>query len=370
MADRAVERLGRLLVEYSTSVGQGDLVLIEAQELAAPLVRSVYASVLEAGGHPAVRMAVDGCAELLLDEGSDAQLEWVNPSRVEEIERVDVRIVLEADANTRALSGTDPARQAAASRARKTISDRFLERAADGELRWVVTVFPTNALAQEAAMSLAEYERFVFEAGWLDREDPVAEWRSFGERIRRLAEFLGTKRELRVVADGTDLQLEVSGRPWIACDGKENFPDGEVFTSPIETSVNGEIAFTYPATFHGRIVEGIRLRFEGGEVVEATAERGEAFLREMIGMDDGARRVGEFAFGLNDAVAEFTGNTLFDEKIGGTVHVALGKAFPESGGTNTSALHWDLVCDLRAASEVYADGELVYRDGAFLDGAF
>jgi aminopeptidase len=368
VAEQAVERLGTLLVDYSTGVRKGDLVLIESHELAAPLVRAVYEAVLEAGGHPEVRVAVDGLAELLLAGATDAQLDWVNPARIEEFERADVRIVLEADANTRALSGVDPARQARASRAREKLRDRYLERSAAGELRWVVTLFPTNALAQEAAMSLADYERFVYGAGWLDRDDPVAEWRAFGERIGRLAEFLGARRELRVVADGTDLRVGVEGRTWIPCAGDANFPDGEIFTGPLETSLEGEIGFTYPAMFQGRAIEGIRLRFEAGEVVEASATRGEPFLREMLAIDDGARRVGEFAFGLNDAVTEFTANTLFDEKIGGTVHLALGKSYPESGGVNQSALHWDLVCDLRTASEVYADGELVYRDGRFLDG--
>jgi aminopeptidase len=171
---------------------------------------------------------------------------------------------------------------------------------------------------------------------------------------------------LRVVAEDTDLTVGVEGRTWIPCDGKENFPDGEIFTGPVETSVEGRIRFTYPSSFAGRMVRDIELRFEGGEVVEAHASRSEDFLQEMIHLDAGSRRLGEFAFGMNDAVQEFTAHTLFDEKIGGTVHLALGMSYPESGGVNQSALHWDLVCDLRSGSEVYADGELVYRDGAFL----
>jgi aminopeptidase len=215
-------------------------------------------------------------------------------------------------------------------------------------------------------MSLPEYENFVYGAGFLDRDDPIAAWEEFGGRLERLGDFLEGVRELRVVGDGTDLTLGVAGRKWIPCDGKENFPDGEVFTGPVETSVEGHIRFTYPASFSGRVVGDVALRFEGGEVVEARAGDGEEFLREMLAMDAGARRVGEFAFGMNDAVKEFTGHTLYDEKIGGTVHLALGMSYPESGGLNQSALHWDLVCDLRSGSEVYVDGELAYRDGAFL----
>jgi aminopeptidase len=366
VADPRVEALADVVVSYSTGVRAGDLVVIDATPLAAPLVRETYRRVLAAGGHPQVRIAVDGVAEALLAEGNETQLGWLNPARREEVERADVRIVFEADSNTRALSGADPARQAAVQRARKDLGDRIFERAHAGELRWLVTLYPTNAAAQDAGMSLAEYEAFVYRAGLLDRPDPVAEWRALGDRLERLARWLRTKSELRVVAEGTDLTLGVGGRTWIPSRGTENFPDGEVFTGPVESSVEGEIRFTYPAAFQGRVVEGIELRFERGEVVAARASRGQAFLEEMIGVDDGARRVGEFSFGMNDAVTEFTLNTLFDEKIGGTVHLALGKSYPETGGANASALHWDLVCDLRERSEVYADGDLVYRDGRFL----
>jgi aminopeptidase len=367
--DTRIDRLARVLVDYSTEVQSGQLVLIEGPAAAAPLVRAVYARVLDAGAFPQPRVGLDGVAETLLTRGSAAQLDWVNPARVEDYERADVRIVLEAETNTRELTHVDPPRLARAGKAREPLRDRYLERAAAGELRWSITVFPTHAAAQDAEMSLAQYEDFVYGAGKLDADDPVQEWRSFGEELRRLADWLGGKRELRVVADGTDLTIGVEGRTWIPSGGRENFPDGEVFTGPVETSLEGEIHFTYPASFQGRLVEDVRLVFSRGEVVEATAARGQDFLEGMLAMDDGARRAGEFAFGMNEAIAEFTKNTLFDEKIGGTVHLALGKAYPETGGQNRSALHWDLVCDLRSGSEVYADGELVYRDGRFLPGA-
>jgi aminopeptidase len=361
-----VDRLARVLVDYSTAVEPGQLVLIESPSAAAPLVRSIYARVLDVGGFPETRLALDGTADTLLTHGSDAQLDWLNPARVEDYERADVRIVLEADSNTRSLTNVDPARIARAGKAREPLRDRYLERAAAGELRWTITVYPTNAAAQDAEMSLAEYEDFVYGAGRLDADDPVAEWKSFGDELRRLADWLSETNELRVVTNDTDLTLGVGGRTWIPCGGQENFPDGEVFTGPVESSLEGEIHFTFPASFQGRLVEDIRLVFSGGEVVEASAVRGQEFLDEMLAIDEGARRAGEFAFGMNEAIREFTKNTLFDEKIGGTVHLALGKSYPESGGRNRSALHWDLVCDLRSGSEVYADGELVYRDGRFL----
>lgn len=369
MADPRIERLAGVLVDYSTAVRPGDLVVIEGSTLAAPLMRAVHRRVLEAGGHPQARATIDGIAEALLTYGSDAQLEWVNPSRYLDFETADVHIHLEAQFNTRSLSRVDPARQARLSKAREQLHEVYMSRAAAGDLRWTITVFPTQAAAQDAEMSLAQYEDFVYGAGLVDRDDdPVAAWTAFGERLERLATWLGATHELRVVAEGTDLTVGVAGRRWIPCDGKENFPDGEVFTGPLETSLEGEISFTFPAAFGGRSVEGVRLVFRDGEVVEATARRGEDFLREMLAMDRGARRAGEFSFGMNDSIREFTRNTLFDEKIGGTVHLALGRSYPETGGENQSALHWDLVCDLRRGSEVYADGELVYRDGHFFDG--
>jgi aminopeptidase len=364
------ERFAQVLVDYSTSVGEGDLVLIESTPLAAPLITALYRRVVQAGGHPEVRMGIEGAAETLLAAGSDEQLSWVSPRIRGDSERADVRIAIEAEANTRSLTGVDPASQAIFAKARSHLRDRAMERAAAGELRRVVTAFPTNASAQDAEMSLADYEAFVYRAGFLDEDDPVSAWAALGERLARLADWLGQKKELRVVTEGTDLTVAVGGRTWIPCDGKENFPDGEVFTGPVETSVEGRVRFSFPAPHAGRLVRDIELRFEGGEVVEAHAAEGEDFLNEMLAMDEGARRLGEFAFGMNDAVQEFTGHTLFDEKLGGTVHMALGKAYPESGGTNESALHWDLVCDLRGESEVHADGELVYRNGAFLPDLF
>jgi aminopeptidase len=370
MADPRVERLAEVAVSYSTGVREGDLVVVDSSPLAAPLVREIYKQILGAGAYPLVHVTLEETQEALLREGSDEQLSFLSPARVEEIEAADVRIVLESEQNTRTLSGIAPARQAFFKRARKPLGDRLFERSAAGQLRWLVTLYPTQAAAQDAGMSLADYEDFVYRAGLLDRDDPVSAWRELGERLDRVAAWLDTKDELRVVADGTDLRLRVGGRRWVASRGRENFPDGEVFTGPVETSVEGTVRCSFPAAYQGQIVEDAVLRFERGEVVETGASRGLAFLREMLALDDGARRVGEFAFGMNEAVTEFTLNTLFDEKIGGTMHFALGKSYPETGGLNNSALHWDLVCDLREESEVYADGELVYRDGRFLDGLF
>jgi len=367
MSSDRVLRLADVLVGYSTRVREGDLVCIDTDPPAAPLVRELWRRILEVGGHPHLRLDVEGAPEVLLREGTDEQMSWVSPVRRAEVEQADVRIAVYADVNTRANSGVDPERQARLERAHDPIRRIHFSRVASGDLRYVVTLYPTQAAAQDADMSLSDYEDFVFRAGLLDRDDPRAEWEALGRAYGLLADRLGRHAEIRVVGDGTDLTFGVEGRTWVASDGRENFPDGEVFTGPVETSVDGTISFSYPSSHAGRRVSGVQLEFRGGEVVRAEAEEGEAFLREMLALDAGARRAGEFAFGLNEALTEFTGHTLFDEKIGGTVHLALGASYPETGGQVQSALHWDLVCDLRNGGEAYADGELIYRDGRFLD---
>ena len=370
MTEPLVQRLAAVLVGHSLSVGEGDVVLLRGSTVAAPLFRELYRGTLSAGGHPELQLDLDGREETLLELGSDAQLDWVNPSVLEAVERVDCRAQVLAPLNTRSLSSVDPAHQTRRSHAAKPIVDAVERRAAAGELRSVLTVYPTHALAQEAGMSLADFERFVAAAGLLDRADPIAEWGALERRAIRLGEWLETVGHLRVVGDGTDLTLGVADRRWAPACGRENFPDGEIYTAPVEDAVDGEITFELPTLHGGRSFEGVRLVFRHGEVVEATARRGQQALDEMLSVDAGARRAGEFAFGLNDAIDRFTGEPLFDEKIGGTVHLALGSAYPECGGTNNSALHCDLVLDLRNGGLVYADDELVYRDGTFLDDRF
>ena len=365
MSDR-LRRFAEVLVGYSGGVQPGDLTVIQGSMNVEPLLERLYEAVLRAGGHPTVRCSPE-LDDLLFADGSDAQLDWQSPGEREDIEQADVWIVVDAPTNTKALTSVDPEREARVQRARMSLRERYLARALAGELRWVLTAYPTNGAAQDAEMSLAEYESFIYDAALLDDGDPVARWRAFADELEGVAEFLRTKEEIRFVAEGTDLTFGVGGgRTWLPADGHENFPDGEVFTAPLDDSAEGEITFTFPAVFSGRQVDDVRLRFHEGAVVEASASRGEAFLQEMVALDDGARRVGELAFGLNDAVRVFTRNILFDEKIGGTMHLALGSAYPEVGGTNRSALHWDMICDLRSGGEVYADGELVYRDGRFL----
>ncbi|MDA8066880.1 MAG: aminopeptidase [Thermaerobacter sp.] len=366
LEDPRLDRLARVLVEYSLGVGPGDLVRIAGPALAAPLVRAAYRAVLRVGGHPFTRIEVDGLDELLLRAGSGEQLDFLSPLEREEVERIDCSLGVWGEYNTRALTGVDPARQARARQARRPLQERFLERAGRGELRWCGVQYPTQADAQEAEMSLAEYADFVLRACLVDRDDPVAEWGRIAQEQEALVEWLNQVREVRLTAPGTDLTLGVAGRRWINCCGHENMPDGEVFTGPLEEATRGRVRFSFPSIHDGREVEGVELVFRDGRVEEAHAAKGEKFLHALLELDEGSRRLGEFSFGNNYAITRHTRNTLFDEKIGGTVHLALGAAYPETGGENRSALHWDLVVDLRREGRVYADGRLVYEKGRFL----
>ncbi len=367
MTDPRVERLAELIVGYSLDLGEGDVVRIDGLDAGAPLMLAIYRSALSVGALPYTSVGLDGLLEQLLDSGSDEQLAYISPTQWKEIETIDALATVWSEANTRSLSRVDPARHSRHIAAHRQLSNRRWERIAAGAMAWCGTLQPTAAHAQDADMSLADYEAFVFGACHVDTENPAEHWRKVAMELGARAASLASVRELRVVGPDTDLKVGVGGRTWLAAEGRYNMPDGEVFTSPVETETEGEIRFTFPAIFQGREVEDVRLRFEGGRVVSAAAARGGDYLESLLDMDDGARIAGEIAFGLNYEIDRFTRNILFDEKIGGTMHLALGAGFPQAGGQNTSGLHWDLICDLREEGEVFADGELVWRAGSFLE---
>ena len=366
MTDPRVERLASLLAEYSLQLGEGKVLRIDSLDAGAPLVLALYGAALRAGALPYTNVSLSGLGETLLHHGSDEQLTYLSPIQWEEIEQLDALVTIWSETNTRALSRVDPTRHAAYIAAQRKLSNRRWERISNGEMSWCGTLYPTNAHAQEAEMSLAEYEDFVYAACHVHEEDPASHWRGVSTQLQGRAADLGSVRRLRIVGPDTDLRANVEGRSWLAADGRYNMPDGEVFTSPVETGTEGEIRYTFPAVYHGREVEDVRLRFEGGRVVQAEAARGDDYLQSLLDMDAGARVLGELAFGLNYEIDRFTRNILFDEKIGGTMHLALGSGFPQTGGQNTSGLHWDMICDLREEGEVYADGELIWKDGKFL----
>jgi len=364
--DHRIEKLAGVMVDYSLGLKKGDWVKIIGHPAAMPLVKAFYKKAIEAGAHPFYDAVVDDLQEIFYKYASDEQLQYISETMKLESEKVDAVFGIMGQSNTKFLSNVDPANQALAQSAQKDIMKRFLERSAAGELKWVGTMFPMPSAAQDAEMSLTEYEDFVYGAGHLEDDDPILFWKELSARQSKICQFLAAFKEIRIKARETDLVLKVQGRTWINCDGKKNFPDGEIFTSPIETSVEGKILFSYPACFGGREVDGVRLEFDGGKVVKAEAQKNQAFLEEMIGMDKGASFVGEFAIGMNENITKFTKSILFDEKIGGTIHLALGASIPESGGKNESALHWDMVCDMRDGGELFGDGRLFYKDGKFI----
>ena len=366
MRDERYAKLADVLVNYSVEVERGNLVEIGGPPLAEPLIVEVYRSAIKAGGHPFMRIHLPSAIEIFYREARQRQLRFISPIAEFENENVDRIISIWGDENTKALTSVDPKRQAARSAATEKLFTRFMEREAAGELKWVGTQFPCNASAQDAEMSLAEYEDFVLKACLVHLKDPIAAWRKVHNRQAKICRALDTKKTIRVVTKDTDLSFRCEGRKWVNCDGKANMPDGEIFTGPIEDSVEGTIAFSFPACYMGREVHGVRLTFRKGKVTKARADKGEDFLHAMLDTDEGARRVGEFAIGTNYAVQEFTKNTLFDEKIGGTIHMAVGASIPESLGENRSGIHWDMVADMRDGGTIYADGKAVYRDGRFI----
>jgi aminopeptidase len=371
MHDPRLEKLADVLVNYSVSVQKGQLVRLHGQPPALPLLLETYRKAVQAGGHVFFRCNLEALEEIFYKTATDEQLKFVNPLALKEVETIDASIGIWAEENTKALSNTDPKRISLASAARQPITKIYLQRAAEGKLKWVGTQYPTQACAQDAEMSLAEYEDFVFSAGMLDRPDPVAAWKQISVRQQKLVDFLNGKRDYHVVANnGTDVRLSVADRTWINCDGHHNFPDGEVFTGPVLDSVNGTIVFSFPAVHDGRECDGVRLVFKNGKVTDATAKKGEAFLISMLDMDAGSRMLGECAIGTNYSITRYTKNTLFDEKIGGTVHFALGAGYPETGNTNQSGLHWDMVTDLRQGGHLEIDGVKFNENGRFTREGF
>jgi aminopeptidase len=355
------QAFAELLCGYCLDVAAGEQVLLRSTTLAAPLLLELQRAVLARRAWPLLRVELPGESEVFYAHAADEQLDSFAPLALVEAERLDCRIAVQAPFNTRALGDVDPGRLARAARSRRPVRDALL-----AGTRWCGTLWPTEALAQQAGMSLAGYAAFVRGALFLDRDDPVAAWGELREFQARLIERLASARELHIEAPGTDLRLRVDGRSWINSDGRRNMPSGEVFTGPVEDSAEGSVSFDLPSSPAGVQVSGVRLTLRAGEVVAAEADQGAHYLREMLASDAGARRLGELGIGTNYGIDRPTGTILLDEKIGGSVHLALGRSYPETGGRNESALHWDLICDLRAGGMLSADGEPIQRDGRFL----
>jgi aminopeptidase len=362
MPEPRILKLAQVLVNYSLELKPGQQLQLRTNPLAEALSLAVYAEAVKAGAHVFTQVSLPGQEELFFKHASGEQLDYVSPIRKAIVETFDAQLVIGAEYNTRALSGIDPARIARARKASAPLTKIFLERSASQELRWCYTEYPTHASAQEADMSLPDYEDFVYGAGLLDEPDPVAAWMQAGLRQRELIHWLAGKDQVSLKGEFIDLRLSIKGRTFKEADGKYNFPDGEIFTGPVEDSVNGWVRFSYPAIYDGQEVVDVELWFENGKVVREQASKGQELLTSLLDTDAGARYLGEWGIGTNYGIQRFTKNMLFDEKIGGTIHLALGASYPETGGKNDSGLHWDMLCNM-ANSEITVDGEVFYRDG-------
>ena len=365
--DPRLKKLARLLVEYSVRMKPTDKVFIVADEVATPWMAAVLEEALKTGAHVETRITSDALGEIRLKRSSKEQLLQAAEIPLLINRTADVILTAWGSRNTRINSNVPSDQLKYASQGGREAHQLFMARLGSGDLRWCGTQFPTEADAQEASMSLTEYEDFVYGAGLLDAEDPVSEWKRISADQERWVKWLDSKSELHFVSEGTDLRVNVAGRKWINCDGRLNFPDGEVFTSPVEDGIDGHITFSFPGIYAGKEVEGIRLEVEKGLIVKATASKGEDLLHALMETDDGAKRFGEVAIGTNYGIAKFTRNMLFDEKIGGTVHMAIGDSMPDAGGLNRSGIHWDMLCDMRQGGRILADGILFHENGRFLD---
>ncbi len=369
MTDIRIEKLASILVDYSTRIQPGDRVAIEATTAAEPLVRALYAKILQRGGHPHLLLDLTDQDELLFAYANDSQLDFPPTFRKLAYDQFESRIRIHSATNTRALTGVDPKRQARRQKALSPILEAQMRRGADGQtFRWITTLFPTEGFAMEAEMSMKAYQDFVFRACHADEdtEDPVAYWKGVEANHKAIIARLEGRNQVVLRGPNVDLSLSIKGRKFMNSCGAHNMPDGEVYTGPVEDSVNGWVKFTYPAIYNGVMVEDIELTFSNGRVNTAKAASNQDFLLGMLETDNGARFLGEFAIGTNFEINRFTRNILFDEKIGGTFHMALGAGYPETGSKNKSIIHWDMICDLRDNSEILIDGELLYRNGEFV----
>jgi aminopeptidase len=362
MSDPRIQKLAEVLVHYSLELKEDQKFVLRTFPLAEELALSVFLEALKTGAHVFSLIALPGSEEIFYKFASDDQLDFISPIRKLIVEDYDAQLVIGAEYNTRALTGVDPARMARAQKASAPLMKTYMDRTARNEFRWCYTEFPTQASAQEADMSLLDYQEFVFQAGLLSEPDPVASWIDEGKRQRRLIDWLAGKDQVHLRGENIDLNLSIQGRTFKEADGKYNFPDGEIFTGPVENSASGWVRFSFPAIYAGQEVIDIELWFEDGKVVKEQASKGKELLTSLLNTDPGARFLGEWGIGTNYGISRFTKNILFDEKIGGTIHLAVGASYPETGGRNESGLHWDMLCDMKT-SEISVDGELFYKDG-------
>jgi aminopeptidase len=360
--DPRVTKLAQLMVHYSLAIQPGQQMVIRTHPFAEELTLAAYEEAIKAGAFVTILVETPGMEEIFYKYATDAQLDYVSPIRKLTIENFDAFLSIWSEHNTHSLSGIDPSRLARSSRAGAPLMKVHSQRAAKKELRWCLTAYPTHAMAQDADMSLADYREFVYGAGMLNEDDPIAYWKKIGLEQQKMTDWLRGRSQVQLKGSNVDLRMSIKDRLFIPCDGKVNFPDGEIFTGPVEDSVEGWVRFKYPAIQKGQEVTDIQLWFEKGRVVKEKAGKNQEFLTAQLNTDTGARSLGEFGIGTNYGITRFTKNMLFDEKMGGTIHLAAGAGYPETGSKNESGIHWDMLCDMNDAA-IHVDGELFYKNG-------
>ena len=362
------EKLAKLVVNYSLNIKKGERVIIGSPTIAEELIRAIYVEVLKVGAHPHMDIEIEGTGELFYKYASEEQLLYLDNAIKLIYKEFDCLIWIRADYNTKRMSLIDPKKIAKfkGSEERKEFMKMVKEREIKGEFRWVSFPFPCNSFAQDANMDLFSYIDFVNTALFLDKEDPIQEWKNLEKNLQKYVNYLSKLDKIQVLGEDTDLKFSVNGRKWLSSCGHINLPDGEIYTGPIEDSVNGRIRFTYPGIYLGKEIENVYLEFKDGIVTSASAQNGEELLNEILKIEN-ANRMGEFAIGTNYGITQFTKNMMFDEKIEGTLHCALGNGYKITGSKNESVIHWDLLKDMKATgSKILADGEIIYNEGKWV----
>lgn len=366
MPDIRIDCLARILVDHSAQIVPGDRVAIEATTAAEPLVRALYATILERGGQPYLFLDLPDQDEILFNIARDEQLDITPELRKYAYDQFESRIRIHSTTNPRALTGVDPARQKRRQKALAPILETQMRRGANRSFKWVTTLYPTEGLAREAEMEVQEFEDFVFRACHANEKDPVSFWKKVKSDQDKIVKHFENHDNVVLHGPNVDLSLSIKERKFVNAAGLNNMPDGEVFTGPVEDSINGWVHFSFPAIYNGVMVEGVELTFTNGKVTTAKAKKNQGILLEMLESDPGARFVGEFAIGTNYEIDRFSHNILFDEKLGGSFHMALGAGYPETGSKNKSIIHWDMICGMMEDSEILLDGERVYQNGKFI----
>lgn len=355
MSDSRWLQLADVLVNYSVAVKKGERVLITMMEIETfPLARAVYASVIRAGGLPFIEFQSAYLERDLMVLGGEDQVAWINEMHAHGMEWANVYIGLRGARNPSEFTGIAPSKISIHKKTMGVISGMRNELT-----RWVLIRVPNESFAQQASTNLDNMMDFFFQS-------TIKDWAKESKRYQEIKQVFQASENVQIIGKGTDIRFSTKGRLYEVADGHLNMPDGEIFTAPVDDSAEGYVYFEFPGVYMGQLIPGIRLEFHQGEVVKATAEQNESLLKSLIAMDDGARRLGEFGVGVNFGIDRFSYDILFDEKIGGTIHLALGRAYPENNGINKSALHWDIVKDLRQEGAIYLDGELVLEKGRFL----